>query len=196
MVQEVGQCLHPMVDLDTAAPPTSSCLDDDRALALVDGQLSREDRDEVEAHLDVCAVCRRFVSELAKESLFASPTELPTEVERTGYAPGRPRLLDVALTARHVAATRDGGSDPTVRPDRAVRPADFPPRQAGPARAPRDEPTRSRGDPASARGSTSVARRLDPSLVVLVAVALSLSILTALAALISLGAFGYALFLP
>ncbi len=184
MMTEVGQSLRPMVDPDGAAPPTSACLDDDRALALVDGQLSVEDREEIEAHLDVCTACRRFVSELAKESLFASPTELPTEVERTGYAPGRVGGLDLALTARDVAATRVGLAEPEVRREDSL------PRRAELPRAPRDEPKTPGGATLGPR-STSAARGLDTSVRVLVAVTLSLLLVTVLAALISLGALGY-----
>ncbi len=50
--------------------------------------------------------------------------------------------------------------------------------------------------PTEAPGTPSSTRGLDTSLMVLIAVALSLSLLTALAALISLGALGYVLFGP
>jgi len=201
MVQEVGQCSHPMVDLDDPAPRSSSCLDDDRALALVDGQLSLEAREEIEAHLDVCAACRRFVSELAKESLFESPTEQPTDLVKTGYAPGRPGLLDVAFTVRDLAATRVGVPDPEARPSEALAT----PRPAR-AEAARSTPPASRARAASSerprpleRASPTAAPRsgvrgLDRSMVIALVVTLTLLVLAALAALISLSALGYVLF--
>lgn len=203
MVQELGQCSPPMVDLDDPAPRSSSCLDDDRALALVDGALSLEAREEIEAHLDTCAACRRFVSELAKESLFESPTEQPTDLEKTGYAPGRPGLLDVAFTVRDLAATRVGVPDPEARaevpaPPRAERArAPEPPRVASPAplahaalaeRPRSDERARSRAT------SRTGARALDRRLVIILVATLLVFVLSAFAALLSLGAFGYVFF--
>lgn len=197
MRREVGQCWEPMVDLDDPAPRSASCLDDDRALALVDGQLSRQAREAIEAHLDVCATCRRFVSELAKESLFESPTERPTDLEQTGYAPGRPGLLDVALTVRDLAATRVGVPDAEAQ----TRPRG--PRGAEARDGSSAEPTAngSRRDDAAAQERASPSRAKGPSsgevdrwLLVVAVIALSLSLLTVLAALTSLAALGYAVF--
>lgn len=213
MRREVGQCWEPMVELDDPAPRSVPCLDDDRALALVDGQLSRQAREEIEAHLDVCATCRRFVSELAKESLFESPTEQATDLEQTGYAPGRPGLLDVALTVRDLAATRVGvPDDETPASQREARgeaegrgpPAE--PMQGAPllpeGAAAAKRPARSRGRSSPQQTSaaqpsvpaTSSASDLEPWLLVVVVIALSLSALTVIAALTSLAALGYVVF--
>jgi hypothetical protein len=200
MVQEVGQCSHPMVDLHEPAPRSDACLDDDRALALVDGQLSLEAREQIEAHLDRCAACRRFVSELAKESLFESPTEQPTDLEKTGYAPGRPGLLDVAFTVRDLAATRVGVPDPEERPIEALAT----PRPAR-AEATRSTPPASRPEASSERPRPlerakpaapprSEVRGLDRSMVIALGVTLTFLVLAALAALISLSSLGYVLF--
>jgi anti-sigma factor RsiW len=203
MMQEVGQCSDPMVDLDDPAPRSSSCLDDDRALALVDGQLSLEAREQIEAHLDRCAACRRFVSELAKESLFESPTEQPTDLEKTGYAPGRPLLLDVAFTVRDLAATRVGVPDPEARaevlaPPRAERaraaepsrvPSPAPLKHAAPAERPRSDDR-----PRPAATSRTQPHGLDRRLVIVLVATLLVFVLSAFAALLSLGAFGYVFF--
>jgi anti-sigma factor RsiW len=199
MVQVVGQCSEPMVDHDDSAPEESSCLDDDRALALVDGQLSLEAREQIEAHLDRCAACRRFVSELAKESLFESPTEQPTDLEKTGYAPGRPNLLDVAFTVRDLAQTRIGVPNPepgsrTAAAERRVEAPRAP--LAHPPHAPKSDAPRSPAPPRSGappRPAPS-APRLDRTLALVLAIALSLTVLTGLAALISVAAFGYVFF--
>lgn len=201
MVQEVGQCSHPMVDLHEPAPRSDACLDDDRALALVDGQLSLDAREEIEAHLDRCAACRRFVSELAKESLFESPTEQPTDLEKTGYAPGRPGLLDVAFTVRDLAATRVGVPDPEARPSEALAPL-----RPARAEAARSTPPATRPEAASserprpleraepAASPRPEVRGLDRSMVIALGVTLTFLVLAALAALISLSALGYVLF--
>lgn len=214
MRREVGQCWEPMVDLDDPAPRSVPCLDDDRALALVDGQLSRQAREEIEAHLDVCATCRRFVSELAKESLFESPTEQATDLEQTGYAPGRPGLLDVALTVRDLAATRVGVPDvetpASQREARGEVEGRVPPPQPmqgapllppeGAATAKRPARSRGRSSPQQTSAeqpsvpATSSASDLEPWLLVVVVIALSLSALTVIAALTSLAALGYVVF--
>ncbi len=186
-MQMLGQCSRPMVDL-------GACLDDDRALALIDGQLSPRAREEVEAHLDACASCRRFVSELAKESLFESAKVAPTDLEKTGYAPGRPQLLDVALTARDLAATRVGVPDATAPgPEpRVVEPRDArvdAPRSVPPAPAADSQRPISVPAPAHASG-------LSRSHVVVLSIAVALAVLTGLAALISVGALGYTLLDP
>lgn len=202
MVQEVGQCSHPMVDLHEPAPRSDACLDDDRALALVDGQLSLEAREQIEAHLDRCAACRRFVSELAKESLFESPTEQPTDLEKTGYAPGRPVLLDVAFTVRDLAATRVGVPDPEARAEVLAAPraerahAAEPPRVASPAlthASPAERPRSEERTRPAARSRTG-ARGLDKKLVIVLVATLLVFVLSAFAALLSLGAFGYVFF--
>ena len=209
-MQVVGQCSPPMVELGDPAPSRSACLDDDRALALVDGQLSPRAREEIEAHLDVCASCRRFVSELAKESLFERPHEAPTDLERTGYAPGRPQLLDVAFTVRDLAATRVGVPDPSTdspgastdppRPspvhthmpgasgDPPAAPAPSRPRVEAPRSGPLEAPLASNAPPASAG--------LSRAHVAVLVVALALALLTGLAALISVVSLGYTLLVP
>lgn len=202
MMQEVGQCSDPMVDLDDPAPRSSSCLDDDRALALVDGQLSLEAREQIEAHLDRCAACRRFVSELAKESLFESPTEQPTDLEKTGYAPGRPLLLDVAFTVRDLAATRVGVPDPEARAEVLAPPreerahAAETPRVASPALKHASPAERPRSEERTRPAATSRTQPhgLDRRLVVVLVATLLVFVLSAFAALLSLGAFGYVFF--
>lgn len=191
-MQLAGQCSPPMADLGEPAARSSACLDDDRALALVDGQLSPRAREEVEAHLDACASCRRFVSELAKESLFESAKVAPTDLEKTGYAPGRPQLLDVALTARDLAATRIGVPDAPSHELRANEPRDAreaTPRSVPPAPAADSQRPISLAAPAASSG-------LSRSHIVVLSIAVALAVLTGLAALISVGALGYTLLDP
>lgn len=183
MVHEVGQCSHPMVELDDPAR-SSACLDDDRALALVDGQLSTAAREAIEAHLDTCAACRRFVSELARESLFESTREGPTDLERTGYAPGRPMLLDVALTAQDLAGTRVGVSEPSeLAPVVAARSVP-PPRSVRP---PALDAARASSQP------PPDASALTRSQALMLGLALIVMLLTALCAVVGLGALVYTL---
>ncbi|MBX7191133.1 MAG: zf-HC2 domain-containing protein [Sandaracinaceae bacterium] len=179
-----------MVDLDERAPRSSACLDDDRALALVDGQLSVEAREEIEAHLDVCASCRRFVSELAKESLFASPVEAPTDLERTGYAPGRSNLLEPSPPPHEAAITRIGVPDAidTAPIERT--------RSVWPRHGPRHEaPRRARASPArkKAASSKTAPGGLRALVVLSFGVVLALLLLAAVAGLISLGVLAYAM---
>lgn len=53
------------------------CLDDDAALAYVEGELDEAARTMTDAHLDRCAECRRLVSALARVSAFGAPRERP-----------------------------------------------------------------------------------------------------------------------
>ena len=77
------------------AVDSSRCLNDEQVTALVEGGVSREERDAYNVHLAQCAECRRFVSEMAsaapaKTAKAPAPEELPLRpVAPNDYEVGR-----------------------------------------------------------------------------------------------------------
>ncbi len=64
----------------------TTCLDENRALDFVRGELSASDARDVERHIDDCPSCRELISELARlNSVAAEPAAAPAET----WAPGR-----------------------------------------------------------------------------------------------------------